>query len=126
MSQASDGAQDEFGSAPSDEMRSVSSDSDDEQRDELASVSTCPSDDRPHFAQRTYIPITLARKQLTRVVNDMVAMKERFTTIVKDLDTNYQAIELETGSQFRAYVDKLKAEMNRKVAALSQVAAVRA
>ena len=51
----------------------------------------------------------------------MLAMKDRFTAIVTELDSNYQTIELETAAQFTSYVAQLKQEMNSKVAALSQV-----
>ncbi len=62
----------------------------------------------------------MAKKQLARVVQDMVAMKERFTNIVLELDSNYQAVEQDTESQFKSYVDQLKQDTRQKIAALSQ------
>jgi hypothetical protein len=71
--------------------------------------------------QRAYIPLKLAKEQVARVVNDMVAMKDRFTDIVIELDQNYQIIERETTTTFQDYIRSIKDEMGAKIAALSQV-----
>jgi hypothetical protein len=51
----------------------------------------------------------------------MVAMKNRFSQIITELDENYTAIEAETTTQFKAFVAQLKSDMEGKVSALSQV-----
>lgn len=85
--------------------------------EEEASTALVKGGSTPH--EREYVPLYIAKEHIARAVRALRSTKARHAVVVKELDSAHCAIERNAQEQFVSFVNTLRQDFNKRMAAVS-------